>query len=76
MRPSSVFALLLAASASASASASAQPGRGQSPVAKNVQALPVDPAPSYVRTDAPTDPVILKLWEEGMQRSQAGTLAQ
>ena len=57
-------------------SAAAQPGRGPSPVAKNIQALPVDPAPSYVRKDAPTDPVILKLWEEGMQRSQAGTLAQ
>ncbi len=76
MRTSTVFGLLFAAFASVTTAASAQPGRGPSPVAKNMQALPVDPAPSYVRKDAPTDPIILKLWEEGMQRSHAGSLAQ
>jgi carboxypeptidase Q len=30
----------------------------------------------YVRTDTPTDPVILKMWEEGTQRGQAMSLAQ
>ena len=72
MRTSAAFALLLATAGAAAA----QPGRGPAPVAKNIQALPVDPAPSYVRKDAPADPVIVKLWEEGMQRSRAGALAQ
>lgn len=32
--------------------------------------------PSYVRTAPPSDPVIQRLWDEGMNRSQAGKLAQ
>ena len=60
MRTSTALALLLATAGSAAASASAQPGRGPSPVAKNIQALPISPTPDYVRKDAPTDPVILK----------------
>lgn len=43
---------------------------------KNPLGLPVSPAPAYVRTTPSTDPVIQKLWEEGMTRSQAGALAQ
>ena len=34
------------------------------------------PAPAYVRTTPPADPVIQQLWEEGTQRSQAMRLAQ
>lgn len=70
----SVVLLALAAS-----SLSAQPpgGRGgPPPVVRNPQGLPISPAPEYVRTDAPTDPVIQKIWDEGMQRSQAASLAQ
>lgn len=70
----SVVLLALAAS-----SLSAQPpgGRGgPPPVVRNPQGLPISPAPDYVRTDAPTDPVIQKIWDEGMQRSQAASLAQ
>ena len=40
------------------------------------QGLPIVPAPAFVRATPPTDPVIAKMWEEGMQRSQAMTLAQ
>ena len=54
-------------------------GRGGGvPVQKARGATPPPPEslPPYVRKDAPTDPVIQKLWEEGMQRSQAAALAQ
>ena len=38
---------------------------------------PQDTAPlPFVRTTAPTDPVIQRMWQEGMERSQAGALAQ
>lgn len=30
----------------------------------------------YVRTTAPTDPIVAKIWDEGMHRSQAMSLAQ
>jgi carboxypeptidase Q len=39
-------------------------------------ATPVEPRPAYVRTSAPTDAGVLRIWEEGMQRSQVMTLAQ
>ncbi|MBL0937440.1 MAG: M20/M25/M40 family metallo-hydrolase [Gemmatimonadaceae bacterium] len=55
---------------------SAQPGRGAPRVQPNPQGLPMDPLPEYVRKDAPTDATILKIWEEGMQRSQAARLSQ
>jgi hypothetical protein len=38
---------------------------------------PVEPRPDYVRTSAPTDPVIQRIWAEGMGAgSQAAGLAQ
>jgi carboxypeptidase Q len=49
---------------------------GPTPPPTNPGALPVSPRPAYVRGDAPTDAGILKIWEEGMQRSQVMTLAQ
>lgn len=55
---------------------SAQPRRGGPPVQPNPQGLPMNPLPDYVRKDAPTNPAILKIWEEGMQRSQAARFAQ
>ncbi|MBL0169259.1 MAG: M28 family peptidase [Gemmatimonadaceae bacterium] len=56
----------------------AQRGGPPPRVQKNPQAIPFSPdsAPAYVRTSAPTDPMILKIWEEGMQRSQAASLSQ
>ena len=69
-----VAALSLAALASPLA---AQRGGGR-PVVKAPNATPIHPDsfPAYVREDAPTDPKIQKIWEEGMQRSQAASLAQ
>ena len=68
---------LLAASASASTANAQRPGGPQRPPsAPNPQGLPVSPAPEYVRTSAPTDPNIVTLFEEGMQRSQAPRFAQ
>jgi hypothetical protein len=43
---------------------------------RNPMGLPITPAPPYVRTSPPSDPVIQRLWDEGMGRSQAGALAQ
>ncbi|HEY0972129.1 MAG TPA: M20/M25/M40 family metallo-hydrolase [Gemmatimonadales bacterium] len=40
------------------------------------QGRPVEPRPDYVRAGAPTDPVIQRMWQEGMQRSQAPQLMQ
>lgn len=39
-------------------------------------ARPAGERPAYVRTTPPDDPVIQKLWAEGMERSQAMSLAQ
>lgn len=69
------IATLLALSALSSPLA-AQPRRGGPPVQPNPQGLPMNPLPDYVRKDAPSNPAILKIWEEGMQRSQAATFAQ
>jgi carboxypeptidase Q len=58
----------------------AQPGggRGGPATAQNPMARPIAPEeyPAHVRKDAPTDPTIQKLWDEGMTRSQAMSLAQ
>ena len=55
----------------------AQGGRGgAAPAPGQPQGVPIVPAPSYVRTAPPTDPVIQAMWTEGMDRSQAMTLAQ
>ena len=57
---------------------SAQGRGGGRPVekARGATPIPADSLPSYVRTSAPTNPVINQIWEEGMQRSQAAKLAQ
>lgn len=54
------------------------PGRGAPPVAKAPLATPIpaDSLPAYVRSTPPSDPVIQRLWEEGMQRSQVARLGQ
>jgi carboxypeptidase Q len=47
--------------------------------AQLLQVLQAQPAPApqpYVRTGPPTDPVILKMWEEGWTNGQAGKLIQ
>ena len=51
-----------------------QPAVGQ----QHPMAAPIAPADyqAYHRTSAPTDPVIQRIWSEGMERSQAMTLAQ
>lgn len=56
----------------------AQPGRQAAPVNRDRMADPIPAAeyPAYVRRDAATDPMILRIVEEGMTRSQASTLAQ
>lgn len=59
----------------------AQRGRGApagpTPAPTNPQALPVDRANApYVRSTPPTNPMIQKIFEEGMQRSQVMKLAQ
>jgi carboxypeptidase Q len=60
------------------ASLSAQPGaqRREIPPAPGATPIPADSLPSYVRNTPPTDSVILRIWEEGTQRSQVATLAQ
>ncbi|MGV3707784.1 MAG: M20/M25/M40 family metallo-hydrolase [Gemmatimonas sp.] len=76
-------ALLLAASAVAisASDALAQGGRGgppgPTPPPTNPQALPVDRANApYVRGSAPTNEMINKIFEEGMQRSQVMKIGQ
>ena len=48
------------------------------PVAQNAQArpIPAEEWPAWVRRTPVTDPTLLRIMEEGMQRSQAGALAQ
>jgi hypothetical protein len=62
----------------AAASASAQPGaqRREIPPAPAAMPIPADSLPPYVRQMPPTDSVVLRIWEEGTQRSQVATLAQ
>jgi carboxypeptidase Q len=74
----SLLAAFVVAASTASVCAAplaAQRG-GPPPTARNPMGMPIDPAPAYVRTSPPTDPNILKLWEEGMTRSQAARLSQ
>lgn len=73
--------LLLAASFAAAAATHPTAAHGQRPggaprTQPNPQGLPISPAPDYVRTSPPADPNIVKLFEEGMQRSQAPKFAQ
>jgi len=50
----------------------------EAPVAPNAMAIPMAPDqwPEWVRRMPVTDPMLLRIMEEGMQRSQAGALAQ
>ena len=50
----------------------------ETPVAPNAMArpMPADQWPEWVRRTPVTDPMLLRIVEEGMQRSQAGALAQ
>jgi carboxypeptidase Q len=56
----------------------AQPGaqRREIPPAPAAMPIAADSLSPYVRQTPPTDPVILRIWEEGTQRSQVATLAQ
>jgi carboxypeptidase Q len=56
----------------------AQPGqqRREIPPAPGAVPIPADSLPPYVRQTPPGDAVILRIWEEGTQRSQVATLAQ
>jgi hypothetical protein len=64
--------------AAAQAGARIRPGEGGRQVVKAPFATPIhaDSLPEYVRRTPPSDPVIARLWEEGMERSQAAVLAQ
>lgn len=70
-----VSCLLLAATA---APLAAQRGRGPAPSTKAPLATPIsaDSLPEYVRRSAPSDPMIQRLWDEGMTRSQVQATAQ
>ena len=54
-------------------SAQQPPGVRKAPLATPISP---DSLPSYVRGVAPVDPVINRIWDEGMKRSQVGSLAQ
>ena len=55
----------------------AQPGAPrQIPPARGALPIPAESLPPYVRQAAPTDSVILRIWDEGTQRSQVAALAQ
>jgi carboxypeptidase Q len=52
-------------------------GGGRGGVEPTAQAVPQAPGSApYIRTTAPTDPVIQQMWTEGTQRSQVMKLAQ
>ena len=72
-------ALLLVAIAATPLLAQAPAGQARPPVGdrdRMADPIALENSPAYIRRDAPTDPVILRIWEEGMTRSQAMTLAQ
>ena len=56
----------------------AQPPRQAAPVNRDRMADPIPTAdwPAYVRREAVSDPTLLRIVDEGMNRSQAATLAQ
>ena len=68
--------VLTLASLTVAASAVAQPPARIILKAPLATPIPAESLPVYVRRDAPTDPVIRKIWEEGMGRSQAAALSQ
>ncbi|MEX2181440.1 MAG: M20/M25/M40 family metallo-hydrolase [Gemmatimonadaceae bacterium] len=72
-------ALVLLAIAAASLSAQPPAGAAQPPMgARNRLADPIPPDsyPAHIRRTPATDAVIQRIWDEGMNRSQAMTLAQ
>lgn len=71
--------LLVAAVAATPLLAQAPAGQARPPMGERdrmADPIPFETVPAYIRRTAPTDPVILRMWEEGMTRSQAMTLAQ
>ncbi len=71
--------LLLIAIASTPLLAQAPAGQARPPMGERdrmADPIPFETVPAYIRRDAPSDPVIRRIWEEGMTRSQAMTLAQ
>ncbi|HYW30690.1 MAG TPA: M28 family peptidase [Gemmatimonas sp.] len=54
----------------------AQPAVRTIPKAPLATPIPAESLPAYVRMSAPTDPVIARIWDEGMRRSQAAKLSQ
>ena len=75
--PRNLFAVaLLAYAAAAFAWLPAQVAVSAIAKAPNATPIPPDSFPAYVRRTSATDPTILRIWEEGMARSQALPLAQ
>ena len=71
--------LLVVAVAATPLLAQAPAGQARPPMGERdrmADPIPFETVPAYIRRTAPTDPVILRMWEEGMNRSQAMTLAQ
>jgi carboxypeptidase Q len=80
-KESHVFARALLAVALVAPLLTAQPPAGAARPSmgpRNPQADPIalDSAPAYVRRGAVTNPVLQRIWDEGMNRSQAMSLAQ
>ena len=76
--PRHILAVTLLA-ISASAVGPKLPAQAAAPTvakAPNATPIPPDSFPAYVRRTPATDPTILKIWDEGMTRSQASALAQ
>ena len=68
--------LVAASTAGVWAELSAQAVAPATAKAPNATPIPPDSFPSYVRRTPATDPTILRIWDEGMTRSQASQLAQ
>ena len=75
MRPRSLLVIMLATLATLLV---AQPPSSGAQAAPNAMATPIPVAErgAYIRKDAPTNAMINRLWDEGMNRSQAMSLAQ
>jgi hypothetical protein len=76
IRTSTLLALGLSLTAAAAVAQPPASGPGGPGGPARPTGHPVEPRPDYVRTAAPADPVIQRMWAEGMERSQAATYAQ
>ncbi|MES2523710.1 MAG: M28 family peptidase [Gemmatimonadota bacterium] len=76
LRAGATGAALVCMPAVGTGSLFAQPAPRAIPKAPLATPIPAESLPAYVRQGAPTDPVILKIWDEGMKRSQAAKLSQ